>query len=729
MPVTDIANLPARVKTVFNDDELMFSRLDGYEELGRLFEYRLELLSPKEDLDLDKLLGKDLTVELDLPSGETRYFHGFVTEFSQTGRHGDYVTYAAVVHPWLWFLTRNSDCRIFQEKTVPEIIEEVFEDRGFTDFKFSLQATYRIWEYCVQYRETDFNFVSRLMEQEGIYYFYEHVDGKHTIVFSDAYGAHSPLTGYDRIPYFPPSQSARDEHIHDWHLSKSVRSGACAVGAFHFIKPGANLLVDAKIPHNHAHADFEIYDYPGEYYEKSDGKRYAEVRMEELACDYERVRADTDARGVCPGGLFELTDYPRKDQNKEYLVLSARHSITLGDYASGGGGGFKFGCSFEAMDSKEPFRSARTTPKPVVQGPQTAIVVGKSGEEIWTDEYGRIKVHFHWDRHDKSDETSSCWIRVSQQWAGGGWGGMTIPRMGQEVIVDFIEGDPDRPIVTGRVYNGANKPPYDLPGEKTKSTLQSRSTKGAAASNFNEIRFEDKFGEEEMFIQAEHDHNTVVKNNQTIKVGFDKKDKGDRTETIFRDRSLEVGRDKKELVKRNKEVMVAESHDEQIGKNQSIIVGSNLTESVGANYVETVGVAMQLSVGAAMNISVGAAMGVEVGAAKSEVVGGASSESIGLNKSLDTGGNLSETIGDSRETSIAKDWSTDVGAKQSTTVKDVYSVQAKKIQFVADDEFSVKVGKAKLVLKKNGDILLSGKKLNIKGSGDVIIKGSKIKEN
>lgn len=737
MPVTDIANLPARVKTVFNDDELMFSRLDGYEELGRLFEYRLELLSPKEDLDLDKLLGKDLTVELDLPSGETRYFHGFVTEFSQTGRRGDYATYAAVVHPWLWFLTRNSDCRIFQEKTVPEIIEEVFEDRGFTDFELSLQATYRIWEYCVQYRETDFNFVSRLMEQEGIYYYYKHEDGKHTVVLSDAYSAHSPLTGYDRIPYFPPSQSARDEHIHDWHLSKSVRSGACAIGAFHFIKPGAKLLAESKIPHSHDHADFEIYDYPGEYYEKSEGNRYAQVRMEELACDYERVRADTDARGVCPGGLFELTDYPRKDQNKEYLILSARHSITLGDYASGGGGGFKFACSFEAMDSKEPFRSARTTPKPVVQGPQTAIVVGKSGEEIWTDEHGRIKVHFHWDRHDKSDETSSCWIRVSQQWAGGGWGGMTIPRMGQEVIVDFIEGDPDRPIVTGRVYNGKNKPPYDLPAEKTKSTLQSRSTKGAAASNFNEIRFEDKLGEEEMFIQAEHDHNTVVKNNQTITVGFDKTDDGDRTVavnndeaiSIGRDRGQEFGRDKSEQIGRNKSITVGSAHSEQIGANMSITVGTSLTESVGTNYAETVGAAMELSVGAALTITVGAVMAETVGGNKTETIGAAKSENIGANKSVSIGNDYSQSVGKNRKLEVEKDAEETIGGQSKLSITKELIVNAKKIQFVGKDEILIKTGSASLLMKKNGDITIKGKKINVKGSGDIILKGSKIKEN
>ncbi len=708
MPVTDIANLPARVKTVFNDDELMFSRLDGYEELGRLFEYRLELLSPKEDLDLDKQLGKDLTVELDLPSGETRYFHGFVTEFSQTGRRGDYVTYAAVVHPWLWFLTRNSDCRIFQEKTVPEIIEEVFTDHGFTDFELSLPANYRIWEYCVQYRETDFNFVSRLMEQEGIYYYYKHEDGKHTVMLSDSYGAHSPLTGYDRIPYFPPSQSARDEHIHDWHLSKSVRSGACAVGAFYFIKPAAKLLVDSKIPHNHAHADFEIYDYPGEYYDKSEGKRYAEVRMEELACDYERVRADTDARGVCPGGLFELTDYPRKDQNKEYLVLSARHSITLGDYASGGGGGFKFGCSFEAMDSKEPFRSARTTPKPVVQGPQTAIVVGKAGEEIWTDEYGRIKVHFHWDRHDESDEKSSCWIRVSQQWAGGGWGGMSIPRMDQEVIVDFIEGDPDRPIVTGRVYNGKNKPPYDLPADKTKSTLKSRSTKGAGSDNFNEIRFEDKKGEEELFIQAEKDETIKVKNCKTENVGAN--------ETVT------IGKDRKETVQGNETLTVVKDRERTVSGSETINVARTRTHNVTINE--------SINIGAAQEIIVGGFQAIEIGGLQNIDVGLNQTKGIGRNQDLEIGKNRSTTIGNDDELKVEKKRIVTIGEDDDLKVE-------KNLVIDVGDQITWKCGKASIVMKKDGTITIEGKDLTLKASGkigvkaskDVKIKGSKVQAN
>ena len=719
---------PARVKTPFADD-LLFSRMNGFEQLGRLYQYELELLSPKPDLALDDLLGKDLTVELDLPNGGIRYFHGFVTEFSQTGQRGRYAAYTAIVHPWFWFLTRTSDCRIFQEKTVPDIIKEVFRDLGFTDFKDSLSAEYRQWEYCVQYRETDFNFVSRLMEQEGIYYFFEQEDGKHSLVMADAYGAHSPVPKYEKIPYYPPTETLRDEHIYDWHLSKSVKSGTCAIGAFHFIKPKANLAVTSSIIHPHANEDFEIFDYPGEYYERGEGDRYAGVRMEELACDYERVRGETDARGIFPGGLFELEKFPRDDQNREYLIVSMQHSLSAVDYESDGGSGFKYNCSFEAMYSHDPFRTARTTPRPVVQGPQTAIVVGKSGEEIWTDEYGRIKVQFHWDRYGKKDENSSCFIRVSQSWAGGQWGGMSIPRMGQEVIVDFIEGDPDRPIVTGRVYNQDNMPPYDLPADKTKSTLKSRSSKGASADNFNEIRFEDLKGSEEMYVHAEKDQNTVVENNQTIVIGFDKSDAGDRElqvnndegVTIGRDRSLGIGRDKAETVARNKSIEVSGNHGEGVGGSMTISVAQNLTETVAINYAETVGAAMELTVGAAM--------GETVGGNKSQTIGINSSSDVGKNLSVKVGKDMTEKIGQNFTHEVAKDSTLKVAGISKTAVEKEFSINAKKIQLVAKDEISLKTGKAEIVMKKNGDITIKGKKINVKGSGDVILKGSKIKEN
>jgi type VI secretion system secreted protein VgrG len=721
---------PVRINSAFGED-LLFKSMELSEELGRLFRCEIDLYSPKQDLELDDVLGHDLTIEMDLPREGTRFFHGFVTEIAHTGQSGGFVSYTATLRPWFWFLSRASNCRIFQNMKVPDIVKQVFRDAGFSDFRESLSATYRTWEYCVQYRETDFNFVSRLLEQEGIYYFFEHENGKHTLVLADSPQAHGPIKGYEKIPYYPPSSNAeRPEHVFDWTLMKSVRTGSYRLNAFLFKKPKMSLEVDHAIAFSHPHGKLEYFDYPGEHYEKSEGKRYATVRMEELAAQHERVRGQTDAMGLFPGGLFELSGHPRSDQNREYLVLSTRHHLTIGGYESGGSSGdYEYSCGFEAMPSDIVFRAERTTPRPVMQGPQTAIVCGKSGEEIDTDEFGRVKVQFRWDRKGKNDENSSCWIRVSQAWAGGQWGGMTIPRIGQEVVVDFIEGDPDRPIVTGRVYNGDNMPPYALPGAKTQSGLKSRSTKGGSGENFNEIRFEDKKGEEEMYVHAEKDQNVLVENNQNILVGGSKKDPGNRKLTVHNDeqigighdRTMTVGRDKTETVGRDKSIQVAQAHSESVGKNMTINVGSSLTETVAINYAETVGAAMELTVGGALTVSVGASL--------SETVAGMRTESVGAGQSVTIGGDLTEKVGKSKKVTIEKDFESTVNGLARTTVKKEFELTAKKIQLIAQDELSIKVGSAQMTLKKNGDITISGKKIDIKGSGDVIVKGSKIQEN
>ncbi|HEU4618861.1 MAG TPA: type VI secretion system tip protein TssI/VgrG [Gammaproteobacteria bacterium] len=714
---------PVKIKTALADEDLLFRTMDGTEELGRPFLYDLELLSPKEDLALDDVLGQEACVTLDVRGGAKRYFHGYVTQFAQTGRRGRYATYRMQLRPWLWFLTRTADCRIFQGKTVPEIVTAVFREHGFSDFKDSLSGSYRTWEYCVQYRETDFNFVSRLMEQEGIYYYFLHEDGKHTLVLSDSHGAHSPLdNGYSEIPYYPPAQAVRDEHIYDWYFQKSVQPGKYVLRAYDFRKPKANLEVNSVVSRDHAQAEFEVFDYPGEYFERGEGDAYVKARIEELQTEHERARGVCDARGVCTGGLFKLAEYPRQDQNREYLIVSAHQSISLGDYESADQS-MQFKCVFNAMDSAAPYRVARLTPKPVVQGPQTAITVGPAGEEIWTDKFGRIKVQFHWDRYGKADENSSCWVRVAQVWAGSNWGGMHIPRVGQEVIVDFIEGDPDRPIVTGRVYNADNMPPYGLPDNKTQSGIKSRSSKGGNGDNFNEIRFEDLKGSEQMYIHAEKDQSSVVENDQTEDVGRDKHVTvgRDRTEDIGQDRTLHVGRDKTENVDRDKSIQVGKDHSEGIKSNMTISVGNTLTETVAINYTETVGAAMELTVGGVFTESVGANKTQTVGGSKDVSVGKSYGTSVGKDMELEVAENLRQQVGKDYELRVAGDANQNVDKK--------LLAKAKSIQITADDDITLKTGSAEIVMKKNGDITIKGKKITVNGSGDVILKGSKIQAN
>lgn len=520
------------------DEELLFFSMTARESLGRPFAYQLEVLAPDERIDLSELLGKTLTVELELNDGGVREFNGFVTSFELCGEVGRYVCYRAELRPWLWLLSQTQNCRIFQNQTVPDVMKSIFREHGFTDFVESLSSEYRTWEYLVQYRESDLNFVSRLMEQEGIYYFFRHESGKHQMILADSYSAHEALSGYAEIPYFPPqSGEQRDrDHIDSWRAVRRIRPGVCSAADFDFERPKAKLASTLRSPQEHAKADYELYDYPGEFRDMGEADTQVRVRLEQEQVDYETTTGAGNARNLLVGALFTLAEYPRDDQNKEYLVVDARYELRVSNYESieAGNEAPDYRCSFVAIDSKRPFRAGRNTPKPLVEGPQTATVVGQQGQEIWTDEYGRVKVQFHWDRLGSSDENSSCWVRVAQIWAGSGFGGIHIPRIGQEVIVDFLEGDPDRPIIVGRVYNADNMPPYGLPQNQTQSGIKSRSSKDGTPDNFNEIRFEDKKGQEELFIQAEKNQTTKVKVNQSISVG------GSRSISVGGDESTSV---------------------------------------------------------------------------------------------------------------------------------------------------------------------------------------------
>jgi type VI secretion system secreted protein VgrG len=537
---------PVAITTPLGDDVLLFNRMTATEELGRLFRFDLDLLSKEPDIKFNDILGQNITIRLRLPEAKKRYFNGYVSHFSQQGMVDEFHAYKMTVNPWLWFLTRSADCRIFQEKSVPDIIKEVFRDHGFTDFEETLSGNYRTWNYCVQYRETDFNFVSRLMEQEGIYYFFKHQKDKHVLVLSDSISAHAPYPDYEKLPFFPPDEHLRRvrDHIFDWTLERKIQPGVYALNEYDFTRPKATMQVKSSIQRNHAHTSLEIFDYPGEYPDTSDGENYVRARIEELHVEHEQVHGQGNARGLAAGSLFELTDYPREDQNQEYLIISATHQIASEAYTSGNaeGTGQDYTCIFTALHSKQSFRPARTTPKPKVHGPQTAVVVGPSGDEIHTDKYGRVKIQFHWDRYGKLDENSSCWVRVSHPTAGKGWGAVQIPRIGQEVIVDFLEGDPDQPIIMGRVYNANQMPPYELPGSGMVSGMKSNSTPGGGG--YNEISMDDTKDKEQMTLHAQYNQSNTVENDQSVTVVSGNRvvsvQSGTQSETIKGDANLTV---------------------------------------------------------------------------------------------------------------------------------------------------------------------------------------------
>ena len=765
------------VKSPLGEDVLLFRQMTAREELGRLSEFHLDLLSENESIKMEDVLGKKITVKMALREGGERFFNGYVSRFAQIERVQGLAHYEATLKPWLWFLTRTADCRIFQDKTIPEIIKEIFRDHGFSDFKESLNRSYKPKVYCVQYRETDFNFVSRLMEQEGMYYFFEHEDDKHTLVMADSYSAHRAIAP-ESIPYLHADELAVRErdHISEWFVSQEIQPGAFALNDFDFEKPRASASGSLKVKslqkREHALADYEIYDYPGEYTESGDGESYAKTWLEALQTQHEQTRGSGDARGLAVGGLFKLTEYPREDQNREYLITSANYSFGVESYESGGGSGINFNCNFQTIPSKQPYRAARITPKPMVQGPQTAIVVGKAGEEIWTDKYGRVKVQFHWDRYGKADENSSCWVRASHPWAGKNWGAIAIPRMGQEVIIDFLEGDPDQPIITGRVYNADQMPPWDLPANATQSGVLSRSSKGGSAANANAIRMEDKKGAEQLWIHAEKNQDIEVENDETHWVGHDRKKtidndettlvKHDRTETVGNNEKITIGVDRTEKVGSNETIGVGLHRSVTVGATETKKVALQRTHLVGAN--ETIGVigAQEIGIGVFQAIVVGAYQTTKVGGYQNNTIGVSQTNKIGTAQTNTIGAAQSTTVGAAQSTKVTADRSINVGGAQSVDVKGKASMKigadesravtggrsssigkddslkiTNNLVIDAGDSVTIKTGSASISMKKDGTITIKGKditidgsgKINVKAGGDIVMKGSKILQN
>ena len=732
------------IKTALDSDELLVRAASVNEELGAPFEIQADLLCPDENIDFNILLGNEMTLSVGLDDGSSRHFHAFVAHFSQTGRLGRYATYHLRAVPWLWFLTRTADCRIFQNKSAPDIVKEVFRDLGFTDFKDSLTKSYRVRDYCVQYRETDFNFVQRLMEEEGIYYFFSHQEGSHTLVMADSYSGHEAFPGYAKIEYFPPTENETREqdHIYEWSLARNIQPGKYVVTDYDFTKPRASLQTQYVQKREIPKSDYEMFDYPGGYVVTSDGDHYARARLESLQSQYERVHGAGNARGVAVGSLFTLDGYPRKDQNREYLVVSAMHRLHGGEYESGVGAGADtdYSCSFEAAEAKEPFRTAITTRKPTVAGPQTATVVGPAGEEIFTDKYGRVKVKFHWDRDPERQDKASCWVRVAQIWAGKNFGWMSIPRMGQEVVVDFLEGDPDQPLITGRVYNQDNMPPFELPANKTQSGVRTRSSLSGTADNCNEIRFEDKMGSEQLFIHAEKNQDIEVENDETHWIGHD------RTKTIDNDETVKVMHDRSETVGNNETITIGVNRQENVGVNETIGIGANRTISVGGS--EAASVAMQrthsvginetIAVGAAQEIAIGAFQAVAIGAYQTINVGLNQSTDVGRNQSLNVGNNRTVDVNDNQNTSVGKNASLKIGDNRTTNVgKSDNLTVGKELVIDAGDSITIKVGKAVITMKKDGTVSINGKdisvegsgKINAKAGGNMMMKASKITNN
>ncbi len=535
--------------------KLRFDGLKAMEELGRPFLVAVDASSGTAKGNISAMLGSSVTVALTGADNSKTYWNGILARAAYAGLTDGVYRYHFELRPWIWLLTRTQDCKIFQNMAVWDIINKVFRDNGFTAMdKRQNQAGSLVLEYCVQYRESAYDFVTRLMETYGLYYYFEHKDGSHTLNLSDDPNSHTALA--TAIPFFFSQTEVRtvQDHVWEWTADLQLQPGAYTYRDYNFTTPAADLTAKSLHSSSHPYNSFEVYDYPGVYDTAANGQKLSDVRMQDLTARVQLFDGKSNARGIRSGVKFKLSEAADTALNQEYLVVRAETTISMAEGASDDRGNLvdSHRVDFTAIPGTTTFRLDRRTKHPMIRGPQTAKVVGEAGEEITTDQYGRIKVQFYWDRVGTFDENSSCWIRVAQNWAGAGWGGMIIPRIGMEVVVEFLEGNPDRPLVTGAVYNATQTVPYPLPGKKVVSVFKSNSSKGGGGSN--ELRFDDTKGTEEVFFNAQYDYNKVVLHNETVKVTQDT------TTTVLqgnRKVTVDTGNDDHTVSKGNQSVTVS----------------------------------------------------------------------------------------------------------------------------------------------------------------------------
>ncbi|MFM0250243.1 type VI secretion system Vgr family protein [Paraburkholderia sediminicola] len=573
--------------TPLDPETLRFRSLDGQEMLSSLYEFKVELVSHSASLDLNSLLGKPLTLQIATLKGGMRYLGGHIAVCAFRGRETDtprtYV-YTVTLRPWLWYLTRTTDCRIFQNLSVVEILRQVFGKYGFPVDE-RLLARYRSWDYCVQYQESDFAFVSRLMEQEGINYYFRHEADQQVLVLADDMSAHDPLPDYATLPYLPPDRLAlpSEEGVDQWHPVTELSGGAYTVDDYDFRKPQADLSQVRANPLTAEHGGYAKYQWQGRYIEADQGEHYARVRLEEEQASHARTHAHTRLRAMAPGYLFTLKNCPRETENRTYLVVGVDYRLQEGGYATGSSEA-RYDFNFIAQPVSLPYRAPSVTPVPKATGPQTAVVVGPAGQEIWTDRYGRVKLQFRWDRYGKRDENSSCWVRVSDAWAGANFGSIHIPRIGQEVVVDFLNGELDRPLVTGRIYNADQMPPFGLPEAATQSGFVTR-TPGGTSANANMLRFEDKQGAEQINLHAERNYDVSVENDATRSIGnnYQASVANNETRSVGNNLQASVANDETRSVGNNYQASVANNETRSVGNNLQASVANDETRSVGNN--------------------------------------------------------------------------------------------------------------------------------------------------
>jgi type VI secretion system secreted protein VgrG len=691
-------------------DVLRVLRFHGSEGMSELFEYEIEMVSKEATVGFDDVVGKPAQMTWATGDG-VRHIHGIVSHFEQTGRSKHVTHYGARLVPKLWSLTLQSRCRIFQDMATPKILEQVLKTGGIPadQFKLSLKASYPARKYCVQYCESDFDFASRLMEEEGIWYYFKHDDSTCVMVIGDDKSTPETITGEAEIPFREgESGLVRQDHVGRFRFGRSMRTGAVTLNEYDFKKPKTSLKVENKADED---SHLAAYEYPGEYPDAGLGKRLVQMRLEAQRAERDLGLGDSDCRRFEAGHRFTLSEHSLDELNQEYLLVRIEHKgeQMQGGVADAGSTGLElsYRASFQCIPAKVPWRPARETARPRIDGLQTARVTTPSGEEIHCDEHGRVKVKFHWDLDGPNDDKSSCWVRVVQGWSSAGWGAIFIPRRDDEVVIEFLEGDPDRPLITGRVHNGLNPVPYELPGGKTRSTIKTMSTPGGGG--FNELRFEDAKGSEEIYLQGEKDWNILIKNDRTKTIGRDETThvKNNRTETVDKEESITIHGGRTEAVDKDEKITISGNRTESVTKDETITISGNRTESVAKDETITITGNRSETVSKDEDITIKGSRTESVAKDENVAISGKRGVSVEKSETVTIREKFSQTIG--------KDAVIDVGAK---------------LTIVAKDEIVLKTGSASITLKSGGDILISaGGKMDLKASGNLTLKGSQIAEN
>jgi type VI secretion system secreted protein VgrG len=705
---------------------------EGHEGLSQLFEFDVTFAS-EAALDLDAIVRKPATLSLLVDADAPREIHGIVSRVEEESTDRKWTTYRMTIVPKAWVLLHRMDCRIFQSLAVPAIVEQVLKKAGLTtsDYELKLQGTYLVREYCVQYRESDWDFVTRLLEEEGIFYFIDTTpDGGDKIYFADKAAAYAPISGSSTLNFRPSAGGmltmlAPGNHVTAFQYAEQIRSGKITMRDWNFLKPSLLLESTSSASGKNANTDLELYDFPGEYLAPADGTTMAGVRLGEQGAGIVTATGDSMCSRLAPGLTFTLAEHPRDAFNASYLVTRVMHrgvnaehyqlQREVGDEAKEPA----YQNQFEVIPAAVLFRPPRVTRRPHIHGVQTAKVVGPAGEEIYVDANCRVKVQFHWDRIGKDDDKSSCWVRVAQTWASASFGAMFIPRINDEVVVTFLEGDPDQPLIVGSIYHGTNVPPYALPDNKTRSTIKTNTSPGGGGSN--ELRFEDKKGSEEVYLHGQKDWTILIENDKNQTVGHDETAhvKHDRTKNVDNDQTATIGHDDTLTVKHDQTMTVQ--------NDQSLTVQNNRTVAVTKDHTETVSGNQSITITKAQTVAISDKQDITVSKTRSLTVTGDVTETMQAKLTVSVTGDVSETMSAKRTVSVSGDHSETIGGKEAINVTgdSVETVSGKKT-FTVTGNVTITSGASTVTIKPSGEISIQGVKMSIDASGPLAISGATV---